>query len=144
MLDLPDKHIISHQEEFNTIDIQKYDVIFIPYIFDQHKDHKAVSILLLNKLKDGKYKNNLKIAYYEVWSAINMPQYYVNISNVIQKKKDIINCHKSQTASKNYADKIIGLNSYRGLLKSLEAVECFSVLDVNDFKKIISNLIFEN
>ena len=143
MLNLRDKNIINGQKEFDTIDISSYDIIFIPYIFDQHKDHKAVSLLLSNKLKHSEYKSNLNIAYYEVWSTINMPQYYVDISKVIDMKKQIINCHQSQTISKNYADKIIGLNSYRGLLKNLDAVEAFSFMRVKDFQKIIQKMIFE-
>ena len=143
MLNLPDKNIISGQKEFNEIDISKYNYIFIPYIFDQHKDHKSVSVLLNEKLKHGNYKPNLKIAYYEVWSAINMPQYYVNITKVIEDKKKMINFHKSQVASKDYADKISGLNSYRGLLRNLGAVEAFSVLDVSDFQKLVNKIVFD-
>ena len=141
MLDLTDKKVIEGQEKFNKIDISNYDYIFIPYIFDQHKDHKAVSVLLREKLKDKKYKKGLKIAYYEVWSTINMPQYYVDISKVVEDKKKMINFHKSQTAAKNYADKIIGLNTYRGLLRNLEAVESFSIMEVEDFIKIVEKLI---
>jgi len=143
MLELKDKHITDGQKEFNEIDIEKYNYIFIPYIFDQHKDHKAVSMLLLNKLKDKKYKSDLKIGFYEVWSTINMPQYFTDISKVVQDKKNMINFHKSQVASKEYADKIIGLNSYRGLLKSLDAVESYLIVDVKDFKKIVSRLIYD-
>lgn len=143
MLELPDKHVISGQETFNGVDISNYDMIFIPFIFDQHKDHKAVSLLLAEKLKKSGFKNNLKIAFYEVWSAMNMPNCYVDISSVIDQKKAIINCHKSQIATKNYADKIIGLNAYRGLLKSLDAAECFSVVDVSDFYKIISKIVWD-
>lgn len=141
MLTLRDKHIIDGQEEFNKIDISDYDIIFIPYIFDQHKDHKAVSILLDKHLKTAKHKNNLQIAYYEVWSTINMPQYYMDISSVTEDKKTMINFHKSQILTKDYAGKIIGLNSYRGLLKSLDAVEAFSLMDVNNFHKTVSKLV---
>ena len=71
-----------------------------------------------------------------------MPQYCVDISSIIDDKKQMINFHKSQIATKNYADKILGLNSYRGLLRGLNAVESFSVLDVNSFKKIVSKTVF--
>ena len=143
MLNLPDKNIISGQKEFNKIDMEGYDYIFIPYIFDQHKDHKAVSVLLNEKLKQGNYKPNLKIAYYEVWSTINMPQYYVNITKVIEDKKKMINFHQSQVAAKDYADKILGLNSYRGLLRNLGAVEAFSILEAGDFQKLVQKIAFD-
>lgn len=140
MLNLKDKNIIAGQSEFNTIDISQYDYIFIPYIFDQHRDHKAVSLLLANKLQKSRYKSTLQIAYYEVWSTINLSQYYVNISNVIEDKKKMINFHKSQIATRNYAEKILGLNSYRGLLRGLEAVECFSIMNAADFTRIVKRL----
>lgn len=145
MLDFKDKHVLEFEKEFNALNLDKYDIIFIPYLFDQHKDHKAVSVLLSKKLRQKKANNkkNLKIAFYEVWSTINMPNYFVNISNVIEKKKDIINCHKSQVSDKDYAAKILGLNSYRGLLKGLHAMEAFSMLNVKDFLKIVSETIFD-
>jgi len=135
MLNLQDKHVISGQDKFNTIDFSQYNYIFIPYIFDQHKDHKAVSLLLANNLQKRPHRSNLKIAFYEVWSTINLPQYFVDISAVMEDKKKMINFHKSQIATKDYAEKILGLNSYRGLLRGLDAVEAFSIMDVKDFIK---------
>ena len=144
MLTMKDKHVIDYQKDFNEIDISTYDYIFIPYIFDQHKDHKAVSILLNKKLEQKSYKSSLKIAYYEVWSTICMPQYYVDISSVIEDKIKMINFHKSQVSSKEYAKKIAGLNSYRGLLRNIEAVEAFSVADVQTFRNIVSKIVYDN
>ena len=138
---LSDKKILSGYELFKNIDISKYDYIFIPYIFDQHRDHKAVSILLKKLLTEkDDFKKSLQIAYYEVWSTINMPQYFVDITPVIDKKINMINLHKCQVAKKAYAEKIIGLNKYRGLLKDIEAVESFSIMSVKDFFKVVSIL----
>ena len=140
MLNLKDKHISEGFEEFKAIDISGYDHIFIPYVFDQHKDHKAVSLLLEKHLRTAKHKGDLKIVFYEVWSAISLPQYYLNISSVAKKKEEMINFHKSQIATKDYAQKILGLNSYRGLLKSLDYVESFMILNTKQFSQIINNL----
>ena len=143
MLDLEDKHIADGFEKFKTIDISDYDYVFIPFVFDQHKDHKSVSLLLDKHLKTAKHKEDLKIVYYEVWSAMSLPQYFVNISGVAQKKAEMINLHKSQIATKDYAQKILGLNSYRGLLKSLDYAECFSILSIKEFSDILKNLKWE-
>lgn len=140
-LNLPDKHIIESYNIFEKTDFTKnYDYIFIPYPFDQHRDHKAVSILLSKFLQTHNYKENLKICFYEVWSTINMPQFYVDISSVMDKKIEMINYHRSQISSKDYAEKIICLNKYRGLLKNIEAAEAFGILDVHDFQMIVSDL----
>lgn len=142
MLSLKDKKINQGFDLFKNIDISNYDIIFIPYIYDQHKDHKSVSLLLYKLLQKGKYKKNLKIAFYEVWSTINMPNYYVDISQVINQKEAKINAHSSQIATKEYTSKILGLNSYRGLLKNLEACECFCVLDTKSFNNIIIKIFY--
>ncbi len=143
MLNLEDKHISEGYEKFKEINISEYDYIFIPYVFDQHKDHKAVSLLLEKHIKNSKHKNDLKIAYYEVWSAMSMPQYYINITKAAKKKADMINLHKSQIATKDYAQKILGLNSYRGLLKSIDYVESFSILTIKEFTEVMKNLKYD-
>ncbi len=79
MYDLEDKHIIDGYDKFKVINISNYDYILIPYVFDQHKDHKAVSLLLEKHLNSDKQKKNLKIVYYEVWSAMSLQHYFVDI-----------------------------------------------------------------
>jgi len=137
ILTLKDKHIIEGYEEFSKIDFREFNYIFVPYIFDQHDDHKAVSILLDKYLKQNKISNELNIVFYEVWSAMSMPNYFVDISRVVENKKNAINFHKSQVNEKDYASKILGLNQYRGMIINSKSVECFTVLSVNEFKKVI-------
>ena len=142
MLNLPDKNVLTGQAEFNKIDISRYDYIFMPFMFDQHKDHKAASLLLYNRLKSGcRFKKSLKILFYEVWAALHMPQYYIDITAAVNSKISMINFHKSQIISKDYASKIIGLNQYRGLLKNISAAECFAGMDCKDFMKTVSAVL---
>lgn len=138
ILNLKDKHILECEKAFEKFDIEGFNYIFIPYIFDQHKDHKAISVLLNKKLKN--YDRNLKIVFYEVWSSMNMPNYFVDITEVLEKKKTAINFHKSQVSEKDYTDKIAGLNKYRGMLANIGAAEVFTVLSADEFKKIIDEL----
>jgi len=141
MLNLKDKHIIDGEKEFENINFQGFNYIFIPYIFDQHKDHKAVSLLLEKTLQNC--KPDTKIVFYEVWSAMNMPNYFVDISTVIEKKKAAINFHQSQVSEKNYSEKITGLNKYRGMLANIDAAETFTVLSLKDFKKIVEEFVYD-
>src|SRR5574344_2081729 len=89
-----DKHLIDFYEKFKTIDIEKYDYIFLPNIIDQHPDHKTISILLNKLLEQKKYKKDLKICFYEVWSTLAMTNSYVDISDVADIKKQMLNCYK--------------------------------------------------
>lgn len=142
ILNFKDKHISENYDKFSKIDFKGFNYIFIPYIYDQHNDHKAVSVLLNDYLKNNKIQKDLKIAFYEVWSAMNMPNYFVDISvsEILEKKKEAINCHKSQINDKDYTTKILGLNQYRGMIKNTLACECFTVLSKEDFMNIMKEI----
>lgn len=137
LLNIPDKKLSDNFDLFKTIDIKEYDYIFVPNIIDQHPDHKAVSILLNKLLNSGvKVKPDLKICFYEVWSALSLVNAFVDISEVIETKKAMINCYKSQISQKDYEYHALGLNQYRGMFKNRKFVEAFCILDVSDFKKV--------
>lgn len=135
-----DKKLLDNFDLFKTIDISSYDYIFVPNIIDQHPDHKAVSLLLKRLMQSGaKVKSDLRICFYEVWSTLGLVNAFVDISDVIETKKTMINCYKSQIAQKDYEYHALGLNQYRGMLKDKKYVEAFCVLSAEDFLKI-SNL----
>lgn len=132
-----DKKLIDSFDLFKKINLEKYDYIFVPNIIDQHPDHKAVSILLKRLLDEGaKVKSNLQICFYEVWSTLGLVNAFVDISNVIESKRAMINCYKSQTSKKDYEYYALGLNQYRGMFKDKQYVEAFCVLKPADFKTI--------
>lgn len=136
-LRIKDKHLIDGFEVFNTIDFSQYDYVFLPNIIDQHPDHKAVSILLKKAIESGtKIKPDVKICFYEVWSALGLVNAFVDISKNIESKKSMINCYKSQTSQKNYEYHTLGLNQFRGIYKDKNYVEAFCIINIADFKKI--------
>jgi LmbE family N-acetylglucosaminyl deacetylase len=116
-LDIPDQDVLNHYERFKTVDFSEADIIFMPNLLDQHPDHKALVWHLSRYIKDfpKKVKPTLQIAFYEVWNALALPNAFVDISPVADTKRAMINAHASQEVSKAYADKMLGLNAYRGL-----------------------------
>ncbi|MGE5627280.1 MAG: PIG-L deacetylase family protein [Solirubrobacterales bacterium] len=93
--------------------LEQYENIFIPNILDAHVDHKATAFAVYCALK--KYRNaNSAIWMYEIWSPLN-PNVIIDISNFVEIKKKAINMHESQKQCYDYAEKIIGLNSYRAI-----------------------------
>lgn len=135
LLGAEDKKLLDCYDWFKMVDLEKFDYIFVPNIIDQHPDHKAVSLLLNRLLESGaKIKPELQICFYEVWSTLGMVNAFVDVSDVIETKKAMINCYKSQTEQKDYVYHALGLNQYRGMFKDKKYVEAFCVLDVNDFK----------
>ena len=135
MLNMPDKQLIMNAYD-NQIDISEYDYIFIPDILDQHRDHKSVSAYINLLLKKKKHKKELKIAFYEVWQALALPNYFVDISGFKDIKKAMINAHESQVKDYDYTNKALALNFYRGLAKKKEYAEVFMVMDLKLFRKI--------
>ena len=135
-MDVEDSKLLASRRIFKVLDISEYDYIFLPNHLDQHKDHKAVLILLQETIKRSKHKKNLNLAFYEVWSALAITNYYVDISDHVQQKQELIGVYKSQMKIFNYSDRITGLNKYRGLISSVNYAEAFSIFNVEEFLKI--------
>ncbi len=135
-LDCEDKKLLWQEEKFKEFDLSGYDYIFIPNLIDQHPDHKAVAINLNKLLKLKKHKNTLKICFYEVWSTLSLVNSFVDITDVISTKKEMIAAYNSQTSQKNYEYHALGLNQYRGMLKDKKYVEAFCMVDTDDFNKL--------
>ena len=129
-LDIQDGKLIFNYEKFKQIDISDYDY------FENHKDHKAVTKLLQQLLKEKKYKKSLKIVSYEIWSAMTMPNYFIDITKIVRKKREIIQLYASQNKNLWFFRGIISLNVYRGMLVNRGCAEMYTVLDVNTFKKV--------
>lgn len=136
-LRIEDKKLMSSSNKLQNISISDFDYIFIPNIIDQHPDHKAVSLFLKALISSKhKVKSDLKICFYEVWSALGLVNAFVDITDVIENKKNMINCYKSQVEQKDYIHHAVGLNQYRGMFKDKKFAEAFFVMSVNEFKKI--------
>ena len=136
-LNIQDKNLIDGYEKFKNIDFSKFDYIFLPNLIDQHPDHKAVSILLAQAINNGKkIKKDVQILFYEVWSSLPFVNVAVDIEAVADKKREMIDCYLSQTATKNYNYHILGLNQYRGIFKDQKYVEAFFMMDKNEFLEV--------
>ena len=125
----------NYLSQFNFSD---YDIIFIPHKYDGHREHRFVSNCLIKKLlKKSGYKKTLKIARYEVWEALNNPNYYEDITDFISQKEELINAYESRKKA-NYAKRILGLNYYRALIpfdSPEKYAEAFYIQEIKDYLK---------
>ena len=136
-LDIEDSKLKEGYEQFQMIDFNHYNYIVIPNNLDQHPDHKAVFSHIMRAFKDKLIQKDVKIAMYEVWGALAITNFYIDISDIVDKKRDIINMHYSQVKDINYADKILGLNKYRGMTAmNKEYVESYFILNIRKFMSI--------
>jgi len=136
-LDIEDTKLKYNYEIFKQIDFDKFDYICIPNSLEQHTDHKAVFELIIKAYRENLIKNNIKILMYEVWGALPLVNFYIDISNNIEEKKELINMYHSQVKHINYADKISSLNNYRGMIASKEYIEGYLIMNIKDLEETL-------
>jgi len=86
------------------------DIIYLPSFIETHRDHYAANILLKNNLIKG-----ATISAYEVWTPL-IPNRLVNISSVIEDKRNALLEHASQLKELDYLDAALSLNRYRAAM----------------------------
>ena len=123
-LNIPDSELILHRNIVRQFDASMYDYIFIPNDGESHVDHLVANYIFRNmKLKKI---IRAKLLGYEVWNPLSHVDAYLDISQVEEKKKNMISCYTSQLESANYLEAAIGLNHYRALTyQGVNSVEAF-------------------
>lgn len=126
----------------SKFDYAQYDYIFIPDFNDGHREHRYISRELVpTMLENVELKKTVRIGLYEVWAAINDPNYYLDISDVINEKEKFINGYISR-GSADYAKRILGLNCYRGLLAGCEYAEAYKIISLCEYVEYKYNRIW--
>lgn len=129
--------VIEYLKEINP------DIIFVHCSNDQNPDHRVCTKLVLDAIRacEGPWYPETKnvqihpklVIGYEVWTPIQSPQTYVDISKVLDKKLKAIRFHKSQLKDIHYDKAIEGLAYYRSLLNKKNApCEAFEIFSMND------------
>jgi LmbE family N-acetylglucosaminyl deacetylase len=96
----------DHYDQFHAlIEAERPDIVFTQWPIDNHRDHRAVSLLTYDAwLRLGK---RFALYYYEVSNGEDTvqfsPTHYVDISSVEQRKRSACYAHASQSPDKFYA-----------------------------------------
>ena len=118
-----------------VLDFSKYDYIFLPHPRDSHPEHLYITNVLVKRLlrKQG-YNPNTTIAFYEVWTPHQFPNYYEDISDVAAEKRRILGLYESQWVKYNLIPRMMGLNAYRGFhADNAEYAEAFELIPVKKY-----------
>ncbi|MBU1925999.1 MAG: PIG-L family deacetylase [Candidatus Omnitrophica bacterium] len=76
----------------NVINKVKPQIVFVNYLHDFHQDHRAAAKACLSATRYIK-----EVLYYEVPSSQHFePETFVDISDVLDKKIELLNTHRSQ------------------------------------------------
>jgi N-acetylglucosamine malate deacetylase 1 len=107
----------AHYDDFQRLlDAEKPDVVFCQWPIDEHRDHRALSMLVLDAWLHGGKK--FALYYYEVTgdSMMFSPTEYVDISaaDVQSARRDACYAHASQQPDSWYPSQV-ELTRFRGL-----------------------------
>ena len=116
----------AHYEEYaRVIDAEKPDLVFTQWPIDNHRDHRAITMLTYDAWRQSKH--NFALYYYEVSDGEDTlqfsPTHYVDITGTEPVKRAACYAHASQTPDRYYAlqDQVAAFRGVEGGYKRAEA-----------------------
>ena len=116
----------AHYEEYaKLIDAEKPDAVFTQWPIDNHRDHRAITMLTYDAWRQS--KRNFALYYYEVSDGEDTlqfsPTHYVDITETEPIKRAACYAHASQTPDRYYAlqDQVALFRGVEGGYKRAEA-----------------------
>ena len=128
--DFPDTEIPNSSKVIDFLEnfVLQYkpDTVLTHTVNDVHQDHRQVGWCSMSA-----FRNVPRLLAYEtprVAGTFN-PVYFVDISNQVQFKWDVLKCHLSQKQKRYLAyESMVNLSSFRGSQVGLSAAEAFEVV----------------
>jgi LmbE family N-acetylglucosaminyl deacetylase len=123
------------EELLNILKEKKPDIVFLPFLLDNHVDHRAVNQALINIGAENSFE--CMVYAYPVWFPV-YPNILVDISDVWQNKKEAILAYKSQMADRDYVKMSYSLGQYWAMVKgrNIEVVETFFKATLKEYSKL--------
>ena len=122
---IEDQKVRFHLDKLKNLHLQQYDYVFVPGENENHVDHACI----LKKVRQIlRFSLKTKIICYEVWTPLSQPNLYLDITDVIKQKAELISLYESQIKNRDYTHKIISLNNYRGLICNKDYVEAYQLI----------------
>jgi LmbE family N-acetylglucosaminyl deacetylase len=115
----------AHYDSFGRLLLaEKPDVVFTQWPIDHHRDHRAVSMLVLDSW--FRSKNEFALYYYEVAEDTTMfsPNEYVDISSLEAERRAACYAHASQQPDK-WFPKQVEITKARGRVARVAQAEAF-------------------
>lgn len=110
------------------------DVLYLPSLFDNHRDHRVLNIWLRRALREHPGFRPL-IRGFEVWSPLPATA-VTDITRHIETKRAAMRCYASQQEAIDYMHHVEGLNAYRAITfgeKKIRYAEAFLELPADAY-----------
>lgn len=140
-----DSHLSDSQAAEQLIEYireSRPDIIFTPWLLDQHVDHQYTTYFLkdaLNRIED----NQMLICQYEVMCPL-YTNLMINITKEFEEKLDILERFTSQVSFLDIKEIARSINEYRGRsmhFKRIRQAEAFYISNKEDYIQLIEKLI---
>ncbi|MCR9246297.1 MAG: PIG-L family deacetylase [bacterium] len=118
------------------------DAVFLPWITDQHVDHRYTNLLLAEALRDSDHTPT--VCGYEVWSFVP-PGLVVDISAQLAEKIALIRLYESQFEFLDYAMIVDALGrSHAPLAPGATACEAFCAMHTSGFLATVDEFALDD
>lgn len=138
---LPDRGLGARREELEAL-VSGWlakaapDLVFAPSPVETHPDHRAVAYALLAVAARGNGDagaaalGRARVAFYEVSQPFR-PNVLVDITPVLERKRNAVRAFASQAAERDYSSFVDGLNAFRRMTlpSTVAAAEAYAVFD---------------
>ena len=123
-----DTTLPKHYEAADSIDFTQYTKFFLPWQESVHPDHRAACVMCCRAIM--KQNASPECYIYEITAPFKWPTHFADITQLIDEKCRLIDCHKDQIGQKEIT---VTLNALRAaILIRLPAVhyaECYMKVD---------------
>lgn len=132
--------IIYAYNKLLKTDFSYFDYIFIPTPTDNITNYKSLGVLMKRILSEQTVKSTLKVLLYELWAPIPVTSNFVDISDYLETKNQMIKAYKSIPENENVINSINALSQYRKYLSNNKPSEAFLSFDYKNFIKFITTI----
>lgn len=123
-----------------AVDRAKPEVVMVPFMLDDHPDHRMASLLLAQAWQDGLIGNQIEVWAYQVYSTL-APNVVVDVTGVAGDKAAAIRMwRESAMTSRDWAHFALGRDAFN--LRLLDRppgphfAEAFIVLPIGDYAEL--------
>lgn len=111
LLGYEDGKLFEYEQCFDNIDFSGYTKVFLPCRDDNHLDHTVT----FDYAMEGIRRNckSTEVFQYEVHTPLHNVTEYLDITDYIDKKTELIGCHESQIKIHDYVTQSRNLAAYR-------------------------------